>query len=943
MLKRNKKYYKRTDAAEKLALWQKELDSNLSTVYVHFKEILLYFISKSWLNNRGNPEKKYPSNISSIINGSNSIEPDEDFFVVNKSTYYAIKYRLKGNEKPLRKIGYFGNKKLVFIFDDLIYIFYKDKYNTDKIYEGYLSFSRGQNIDNIIHLLETYDINNFFSRTKTNKEAYKQILYFKGLTFELTLKHNIQNSTNYNNTKSNINVNNYVNKSNRNDNPHKIKSYSVSRKNNYKLSPNKKNKMDVINTDENEEKSSFDAKLYKDYSKKNIIDSERSSNDRSREQSASKNYQMRRNFLSQETLTNSPEHIPEDRKLSKNEEDKLDKIVKCLIYYYSFEKKFMSEIENSDGFSETSLCLINKEWLDFYLNKYNYYKIKEYLDKNYDNVEQRNFLEYKESLNNVCYIKDFILVKKRPIKNLEKEFTEYGQEYFENYELVNKHSYEAFKELFGSFEIESSKEYKINILKDRGLIINYNSTKIEITKRYMKTNDNNAEAEKENNKNENNNNVNGNGNKAQNANNKANKKRPERYLIVLSNGKYMNYKIKRPFEDKGIDEGMKNIGIVKNEEDINEESFQIQLKSEIIGYITNITFPPNKTLGNFVPTKPCLIGLEQDTTISGMNSVLQCLSNIPKLTSHLLNKKRIQQIYIQREAKPLSYEYVEVLKNLWLNEDIKLYSPKNFTNFIHEMNPFLSGKDSDVRELLFFLINNMHQELNKIENPSQYIPNDLIKFNYQLTFEMYNNYYNANYKSIISELFYGIKNDTLTCQNCRGTSHSMNCSDIIISPLDRIREYKGYSYDTVLIEECFDYEERKILLYNSQNYFCNFCHQYSNGVLCSKFIYIPKVLVIVLNRQEEKDFGINVVYNEILNLRKFIFYDTNPCKYELIGVINLLSNFGEEKKYVAFCKSSADKKWYSYDDSDVAEINFEDVKERGTTNVLIYNCLDDNK
>ena len=33
-------------------------------------------------------------------------------------------------------------------------------------------------------------------------------------------------------------------------------------------------------------------------------------------------------------------------------------------------------------------------------------------------------------------------------------------------------------------------------------------------------------------------------------------------------------------------------------------------------------------------------------------------------------------------------------------------------------------------------------------------------------------------------------------------------------------------------------------------------------------INIPKILVIVLNRQEEKDFGINVVYNEMLNLRK---------------------------------------------------------------------------
>ena len=50
----------------------------------------------------------------------------------------------------------------------------------------------------------------------------------------------------------------------------------------------------------------------------------------------------------------------------------------------------------------------------------------------------------------------------------------------------------------------------------------------------------------------------------------------------------------------------------------------------------------------------------------------------------------------------------------------------------------------------------MHQELNKIENPSQYIPNDTNKFNYQLTYELYSNYYNTNYKSIISDLFYVI-------------------------------------------------------------------------------------------------------------------------------------------------------------------------------------------
>ena len=546
-------------------------------------------------------------------------------------------------------------------------------------------------------------------------------------------------------------------------------------------------------------------------------------------------------------------------------------------------------------------------------------------------------MEYKEGINNVCYIKDFILIKTRPIKNLEKEFTEFGQEYYENYELINKFSYETFKDLFGSFEIEPPKEYKINILKDKGLIINYNSSKIEITKRYInneKIDENNKE-NKENNQ-ENHDKNNKHDNKKQNLN------RPERYLVVLSNGKHMNYKIKRPLEDNGIDEGLKHIGIVKNEEDINEENFQIKLKSEIIGMITNITNPPDKTLGNYVPTKPCLIGLEKNSNISGMNSVIQCLSNISKLTGHLLNKKRIQQLYIQREAKPLSYEYVEVLKNLWLNEDIKLYSPINFNNFIHEMNPFLSGKESDARELLYFIINNMHHELNKVENPGKYIPNDSVKFNYQLTYEMYFNYYNSNFKSIISDLFYGIKNDTLTCENCRGTSHSLNCFDIMIFPLDQVRIFKGYSYDSVYIEECFDYEERKIELYNSKNYYCNFCQKYSNGILSSKLIQIPKIILIALNRQEEKDFGINIIFEEILNLRKYIFYDSNPSKYEIIGVINSLNNFGEEKKYIAFCKSSVDKKWYLYDDNDVNEANFKDIKEKGITNILIYNCIDDN-
>ena len=962
---RNKNCYRIPDSNEKLAIWQKEFDANISIIHPQFKEAFLYFISKSWISSVLNSAKKLSPNISSLINGSTSIEPDEDFFVVNKTTWYSIKNRVRIKEKPLRKLGFFCNRKLVFVFDDLCYFFYKDRQLKDnKINEGYLTFTKGQNIDNIIYFLESCDINTFFNKTKADKDLYKQILYFKGVTFELTLKNNIENRTSYNNTKNNnINLNNKIlNKNRKNMLSIGKQSYSISNKynmNSIRLPPINKNKIDfTISNDNDRVKNYIEVKMYHDHSRKNIkmIDDEKNTNQndnynlnskqnnisiKSREQSGHKSYRTK-NFLSHENVSDSPEHFPADRKLSKKEEDRLDKIIKCIIYYYCFYKKFMNELENSDGYKEASVCIINKSWLDFFINKYSFFKIKEFLDKNYENVEQRNYLEYKEGINTICNIKDFLLVKTKPVQSLEKEFTEYGQEYYENYEFINKYTLENLKDLFGSFDIEGTKEYKINILKDKGIIINFSSTKIEITKKYIEENNNdtdknhndnndiNKKEKKEEKENSKNNNI----------NNNLNNKKPERYLIVLSNGKYMNYKIKRPLEDNGVNEGLTLIGIEKNENEIDEETFEIKLKNDIIGSLVNITNPPNKTLGNFIPEKPSLIKLEKNTDINCLNSIIQCLSNIQELTGHLLNKKRIQQIFIRREMKPLSYEYVEVLKNLWLDENIKQFSLKKLTNYIEETNPFLSCSESSIKDIIFFLINNMHQELNKIENPSQYIPNDTNKYNYQLTFELYSNYYNTNFKSIISDLFYGLKNDTLTCDNCMSTSHSLNYYDIMNYSPEQIREFKGYSYDTIYVEECFDYNERKIDLYNSKNYFCSFCNKNSNGILSSKLISIPKILILVMSRKEEKEFGINIVFEEFLNLRKYIFYDSNPYEYELIGVIKNINKYEEEPKFIAFCKSSVDKKWYLYEDEkDVIEVKFKDVKEKGKAYVLFYNFI----
>ena len=899
-----KRHYKISNVNEKLSLWQQELNLDISKTYHHFKECLLYFVLKSWVEKIDSSNNSLDKN-SHSNNSSYSLNPEDDFIVVNKTTWYSIKGKIKVKHSPIRKLGYFCNKKLVFVFDNFCYFFYKDKaLDENTIYEGYLNFINKHNFEKVVYLLETNEINSFFEKINADVELYNQILYYKGNTFELILKNNIQNRTGYNEIEQ-MNNNNPINNQNKSE-----KSIFSS---NFQKIFNRKKINNQLNS--NEKNSSIESNYRSNNSARNIsLDHNNNSisieKHLSRERSCN-NISSRRNYLSK-NLDIIPDHFP-NRKLSKTEDENLNKILKAVICYYCFNKFFMLKLDSQLEINDINLCMIHKDWLKFFKTKYNFEKIKKFLDKKYEYVDENNYLEYKDILIKACRIKDFLLVKNQPIKPLEKEFTEFGQEYYENYELISNNCYLVFKEAFGSYELDEIREFKINIIKKRGIIINYNPNQIEISTMYMLKKNNNDNS------------------------------KPERYLIVLWNNKYMNFRIKRPLEENGIEEGMKLINTERNDED-DEEYFKIKINNETIGSLINITNPINKTFGNFIPSKPSLIGLKKDEIIFGMNSVIQCLNNIPLLIGYFLNKKRMKQIELQKETKPFSFKLLKIIQNLWSNnEENKEISAQNLSEYLLEMNPFLSGNDSNPKELLYYIINLVQQELNKIENINHYLVNNKIKFNYKLCYEKFYNYFKNNYKSIISDIFYGFKNDTLTCSKCFNTSHSINFYDIMIFPPYEIRCYKKYSKNIISIEECFDFNERKIELYNCRNYFCNFCNNYANGVLATKLVSLPKVLILAFERKEEKDFEVNINFEEFLNLRKYVFYDTNSYKYELIGAIKNLNKFEENKKYVAFCKSTANKMWYLYDDETVVKTEFKDVKETGNVNILIYNNYIDNK
>ena len=94
-----------------------------------------------------------------------------------------------------------------------------------------------------------------------------------------------------------------------------------------------------------------------------------------------------------------------------------------------------------------------------------------------------------------------------------------------------------------------------------------------------------------------------------------------------------------------------------------------------------------------------------------MNAVIECLSNIKEITDYLLS---LNENFNTKE-KILTVSYRNLLIELFLSGQ-KIIVPQVFNCVIDELSPFFQGNHAtDSKELLFFIIERLHQELN-IEN-----------------------------------------------------------------------------------------------------------------------------------------------------------------------------------------------------------------------------------
>ena len=184
-----------------------------------------------------------------------------------------------------------------------------------------------------------------------------------------------------------------------------------------------------------------------------------------------------------------------------------------------------------------------------------------------------------------------------------------------------------------------------------------------------------------------------------------------------------------------------------------------------------------------------LVGLGNIGNTCYMDTSLQCLSNCKILTEYFLEDKYKKFINVNNpigSQGKLVESYAELIKHLWYGQksSIEPYSFKETIGNIRTM--FRGYQQQDTQEFLSFLLDGLHEDLNKVLKKPYVSPDDNLTFNDNIEeFKYFKKLFLARNQSLIIDLFYGMFKSTVFCPNqeCNNISNTFDPYAIISLPL----------------------------------------------------------------------------------------------------------------------------------------------------------------
>lgn len=167
--------------------------------------------------------------------------------------------------------------------------------------------------------------------------------------------------------------------------------------------------------------------------------------------------------------------------------------------------------------------------------------------------------------------------------------------------------------------------------------------------------------------------------------------------------------------------------------------------------------------------KPGLCGLSNLGNTCFMNSAIQCMSNVPLLTDYFRKGSYKSEINLDNPLGckgQLAEAYADLINEIWSGKN-NYTAPRNFKYNLSRFAPqFIGFQQQDSQELLAFLLDGLHEDLNRIKKkPYVELGSHVGKSDEEFSEESWQDHMKRN-DSIIVDIFHGLLKSTLNCLVC---------------------------------------------------------------------------------------------------------------------------------------------------------------------------------